>query len=402
MVTRRRLLQAAALTLGGCAAPQAPASTATAAPIAAARATSAPTPASTPASTPAPTPTPRLRPPFGAATAAKLPRWKGAALFEKGNSYNPAFNKAYVEADFDSLWEWGFNFVRLPFDYRGFVPTPGAVEEARLRELDQAITWGHDRGIHVFITMQRAPGYNIDALGGPRETLNLWSDAADGVEARKQFGDVWKMLATRYRGVPSAELSFNLVNEPSQLVTAAQYKRALGAAVSAIREADPGRLISADGLRFATAVVPEIVDLGIAQVMHMYEPFRLTHYQHAAVGGAASMTWPVPDWPLTTDLRPWSKERMRTERFVPWQAVERQGVGMMMSEFGCSSKTPHSVALAWMRDLLALTRDAGWGYSLWLMRSEFGFIDSGRADVTYEDYRGRKLDRKMLEVLREG
>lgn len=394
MVTRRGLLQAAALTLAGCTTARAPEPTAAALPTATLQPTAPPTTA--------PTPTPLPHPPFAAATAAKLPRWKGVALFEKGNSYNPGTNKAYLESDFDSLWEWGFNFVRLPFDYRGVVPTPGTVEETRLKELDQAITWGHDRGIHVFITMQRAPGYNIDALAGPRETLNLWSDASDGVEARRQFADVWKMLATRYRGVPSAELSFNLVNEPSVLVTASQYKRALSAAVTAIRGADPLRLISADGLRFAAAAVPELVDLGIAQVTHVYDPFRLTHYQQTLVGGAASLTWPVPDWPLTTDVRLWNRDRLRLERIVPWQAVERQGVGMMISEFGCWSKTPHDVALAWMRNLLGLARDAGWGYCLWIMRSEFGIIDSGRSDVTYETYKGRKLDRKMLEILREG
>ena len=32
----------------------------------------------------------------------------------------------------------------------------------------------------------------------------------------------------------------------------------------------------------------------------------------------------------------------------------------------------------------------------------FGILDSGRTDVAYEDFRGHKLDRKMLDVLRAG
>jgi endoglucanase len=38
---------------------------------------------------------------------------------------------------------------------------------------------------------------------------------------------------------------------------------------------------------------------------------------------------------------------------------------------------------------------------MWNFRGAFGVLDSGRADVAYEDFRGRKLDRKMLDLLRE-
>jgi hypothetical protein len=45
--------------------------------------------------------------------------------------------------------------------------------------------------------------------------------------------------------------------------------------------------------------------------------------------------------------------------------------------------------------------DAGWGWALWSFRGSFGILDSQRADVRYEDFHGHKLDRKMLELLRE-
>jgi len=56
--------------------------------------------------------------------------------------------------------------------------------------------------------------------------------------------------------------------------------------------------------------------------------------------------------------------------------------------------------LAWMGDYLALWKEAGWGWALWNLRGDFGILDSNRADVRYEDYKGHKLDRKMLELLR--
>jgi hypothetical protein len=34
------------------------------------------------------------------------------------------------------------------------------------------------------------------------------------------------------------------------------------------------------------------------------------------------------------------------------------------------------------------------------LQGRFGVLDSGREDVTYEDFKGHKLDRRMLELLK--
>jgi endoglucanase len=54
-----------------------------------------------------------------------------------------------------------------------------------------------------------------------------------------------------------------------------------------------------------------------------------------------------------------------------------------------------------MGDLLSLWKEAGWGYAMWNFRGSFGILDSGREDVEYEDFRGHKLDRKMLNLMLE-
>jgi hypothetical protein len=52
-----------------------------------------------------------------------------------------------------------------------------------------------------------------------------------------------------------------------------------------------------------------------------------------------------------------------------------------------------------MRDCLQNWRRAGMGWALWNLRGDLGILDSGRTDVDYEDYRGHKLDRQMLDLL---
>jgi len=77
------------------------------------------------------------------------------------------------------------------------------------------------------------------------------------------------------------------------------------------------------------------------------------------------------------------------------------GIGVHVGEWGAYNKTPHDDVLRWMTDQLSLWRDAGWGWALWNLSGDFGIFDSHRADVDYEKFHGRLLDRKMLELFRE-
>ena len=92
---------------------------------------------------------------------------------------------------------------------------------------------------------------------------------------------------------------------------------------------------------------------------------------------------------------------MFIEKIQPWKDLEKLGCGVHVGEWGCYNRTPHAVALTWMKDYLELWRDAGWGWALWCFRGSFGILDSGRADVRYEAFNGHKLDREMLELLKE-
>jgi endoglucanase len=85
----------------------------------------------------------------------------------------------------------------------------------------------------------------------------------------------------------------------------------------------------------------------------------------------------------------------------PWKKLQKMGVGVHVGEFGAYNKTPHAVVLAWMRELMMQWKEAGWGWAMWNFRGAFGILDSNREDVNYEDFKGHKLDRAMLEMIRE-
>jgi endoglucanase len=113
--------------------------------------------------------------------------------------------------------------------------------------------------------------------------------------------------------------------------------------------------------------------------------------------------WPEPTWPLKVkDGDVWDKERLRREYIEPWKQLERAGCGVHVGEWGAYRYTPHDAVLAWMGDWLALWKEAEWGWSMWNFRGDFGILDSERADVAYENWRGHKLDRRMLELIQSG
>ncbi|HHU81851.1 MAG TPA: cellulase family glycosylhydrolase [Firmicutes bacterium] len=216
-----------------------------------------------------------------------LPRWRGFNLLNKFSK--DWSNKPFQEGDFARIAGLGFNFVRLPMDYRVWIVGGDLrrFDEKVLNEIDQAVAWGEKYNIHVQLNFHRAPGYCVNA---PREALNLWTDA----KAQEAFIEHWEVFTRRYQGIPGKNLSFNLLNEPSG-VEAGVYAKLMKRTTEAIHRIDPERLVVVDGLNYARVPVWELVGVKAAQSFHNYEPFVLTHYRAEWVGSSG---WAEPRWPL--------------------------------------------------------------------------------------------------------
>jgi endoglucanase len=321
----------------------------------------------------------------------KLPRWRGFNLLEM---FTTQSDGNWQEDDFRWIADWGFDFVRLPMCYTLWIENddPLKLSEQGLAKVDRALELGRKHHLHVCMNFHRGPGYSVNPER--KEPFDLWKDQA----ALDAFCFHWTAFAKRYRGVPAKELSFNLINEPAN-VSHEDHARVVRAAVRAIREVDPERLIIADGLQWATVPCPELADLGIAQSCRAYAPSRISHYK-AEWAGPDAMKWPVPIWP---GVEEWGKtwDRQALEDFYrPWAELASKGVGVHCGEGGAYNKTPHPVVMAWLTDVLDILRSHNIGFALWNFRGSFGVLDSDRADVEYEEFHGHKLDGKLLGLLR--
>ncbi len=219
-------------------------------------------------------------------------------------------NAGFTQKEFNVIHDLGFNFVRLPLDYRTYTLAGNwdNFTESKLVNIDQAIQWGEQYGVHVCINLHRAPGYCVNATDNlpVNQQLNLWSDSI----AQKAFVSHWKMFANRYKNISPERLSFNLVNEPSN-VTEDVYVSVMKKAIQAIHEITPNRVIFVDGLEYARKLMLSLKDEpNVAQAIHSYDPFQLTHYKASWVSGSSD--WPVPQWPMLSVSNylygPWKSE----------------------------------------------------------------------------------------------
>ena len=259
------------------------------------------------------------------------PAWYGFNLLEYFST-DPDWMKyffydndgKFAEDDYRWIRDWGFNFVRLPMDYRFWTDPDDLmkINERKVEPIDRAIRLGVQYGIHVNICLHRAPGFCIfdnqdPAIGmigkadldrGNLSKVHVSvanTDLFTDPQTLDAFAHQWAFFAQRYKGISSERLSFNLVNEPSPRLTPAEraaisqrfrdhdapsainnifldrkrrYARVARVAIDAIRSIDPQRLIVSDAFGGGTPVT-DLIDTGVLQSMHGYYPVALTCYK---------------------------------------------------------------------------------------------------------------------------
>ena len=204
-------------------------------------------------------------------------------------------NNGYQEEEFIIIKDLGFNFARLPLDYRTYTLAGNwdIFLEEEIAEIDQALEWGKEYGVHICINIHRAPGYCVNPGTLPaNQDLNLWTDR----EAQDAFINHWEYFAERYKNVSYKDLSFNLLNEPKSM-DENTYVTVIQKAIDKIQKINPDRIIFVDGLNYSREIIPSLKNnKNIIQALHVYDPMTLTHYKASWVEG--SDTWPLPVWPM--------------------------------------------------------------------------------------------------------
>lgn len=200
-------------------------------------------------------------------------------------------DSSYNEEDFRYASELGFNFIRLPLDYRCWIKDGdwNQIDDDALAPLDQALEWGRRYGLHVQFCFHRAPGFSVNRW--PAEKRNLFLDEAMQEVCCRH----WAYFARRWKGVPNERLSFNLLNEPPDVPELPSVSRKL---IQAIRAVDLDRFIVLDGADCSRQPISEMVGVDdcVGQSTRGYYPMSVSHCGVPWAGTIVKNA--VPRWPI--------------------------------------------------------------------------------------------------------
>jgi endoglucanase len=114
--------------------------------------------------------------------------------------------------DFKIIRSFGFNVIRLPFNYRLLEDDerPFELKRDAFKWLDRAIEMAEDAGLYVILDMHGVPGgQSVDHPTGRAGQNKLWDDPIYA----KRTAWLWKQVAGRYRDRASVA-GYDMINEP--------------------------------------------------------------------------------------------------------------------------------------------------------------------------------------------
>jgi len=191
------------------------------------------------------------------------------------------------ESHFELARAAGFDSVRLPvgFALHAAHAPPYAIDAAFMDRVDQVVGWGLAHGLRVIVDLHNFAAIQTDPQG-----------------QRARFVALWQQIATRFRSAPD-EVFYELLNEPSQGLTAATWSGIAADAIAAIRAIDPRHTIvvgaadwsnvdGLDGLQVPAEEINAIV------TFHYYTPTLFCFQGKVSFMGndwaTTGITWPGP------------------------------------------------------------------------------------------------------------
>ena len=302
------------------------------------------------------------------------------------------FRKMTTRDDVLRIRDWGFDHIRLPFDYPLLLDDGDlyTFKPEGIAFLDDMLTWCQDAGASLLLDLHWAPGYRFQDIG---HNTMFESD-----ELKKVFTALWVQLAERYKGAGDM-LAFDLLNEVAEEHYFDAWVQLAQGTINAIRAISPNRDIIYGGV-FHNSVhtlelLPVMDDDHVTYNFHYYEPILFTH-QFAPWNKINMDYLHQQEYPADfKDLKQFAADHpqyerslirymgMRCDRATVQRDLDLAGAfqkktGRMTycGEYGVYEKATLDSKLNWMRDVTEFFNQYHIGRALWnYLASGFGIYD---------------------------
>ena len=256
--------------------------------------------------------------------------------------------------DIEQIAAWGFNSLRLPFNYRLLSPKdqPGVYLETGFAVIDTLIEWCRASNIRLILDMHCAPGGqnagNISDSDGIE--ARLWTESAN----QDRTVDLWREIAHRYAR-EDVIVGYDLLNEP---VLPSGYDgrdlRALYIRItSAIRQVDTTHIVFVEGNWYATdfSYLTPQWDTKLSYSFHDYwSPSQLSSIQQYLT---IRQTYGVPIWlgESGENSNTWFYRMIKIfdEKDIPWSWWTHKKLETITSPYSAKTNPLYEQVLAYWR-----------------------------------------------------
>jgi aryl-phospho-beta-D-glucosidase BglC (GH1 family) len=263
------------------------------------------------------------------------------------------------EEYFEKIKTAGFESVRIPIRWSSHAEesAPYRIDPKFFDRIDWAADQALKRRLVAILDM-----HHFDGI----------FEEPEKHEAR--FLALWQQIAEHYKDYPPA-LSFELLNEPHQNLTAEKWNRLLAKTLAVVRRTNPKRLVvigpaAWNGIsELANLELPE-EDRNLVVTVHYYNPFHFTH-QGASWVGPDSQSWLGTKWTGTK-----AEQQAIVRDLAPatiWAANHRRP--LYLGEFGAYDKADLESRARWTGFVAdeAIRQKMDFGY--WEFCNGFGVYD---------------------------
>ena len=286
------------------------------------------------------------------------------------------FDTYITEGDVARIKMWGFDHIRLGFDQIVLEEAPGKYRERTFKRLEAFVGWCRKHKINAVLNLHKAIGNYCDI---PEKKQLL-----DTPELQDRFVALWLEVERRFHDAP--EVAFELLNEVRD-VDPEKWNNLADRTLKAIREINPDRWVVMGSTCWNSpsklAVLRTWDDPRVVYTFHMYNPHHFTHQRGVLQAGPLYQNDEVP-YPGTDYVRRSLKPA------VDWAAAHPDKI-LWNGEFGTIRHMNPMARADYMRDVVAVCKEAGIPWSVWNYLStpndgnRFSLVDDVTRDFLSDD-----------------
>lgn len=289
---------------------------------------------------------------------------------------------------------WGFDHIRVPFDYRTLEEEPDSLvsEKDTFDYMDRLVSWCKTYHLNIVFDLHNAAG---NVYGKMDEPMPLLTEE----NYKMRFMHIWERMAIHFKGQDDVVIMFELLNEVSD-GSGYLWNELYRETVAVIHKIDPNRpvLIGSNEANspFTIQELDLLDDPYVYYNFHFYDPQVFTHqrahFSEEMMAYNRKVHYPdkisdftdflmnnrvfIPKYHYVAMEERVDKDSMKALLKKAINFTKYSGKELYCGEFGVIDTADAKDAVEWIKDCKEILEENHIGHAMWNYKAlDFGFIN---------------------------